>query len=187
MMNKIFRFDDVSINSDIAATNAMASFLIDKFPYCKIIFGISSMVHNIDEEKEKERVFPKILNAYSDFRKFYEVDAVGIPDVISHKNIVLATHGLIHVDHRLLTKEAQEISIIVSQSLVKSKIFIPPFNHWNNDTDTICKEHGIQLIKFEEGWKSLEHNKYQHNEKHNLWYLHARAFTIETFKSWFEL
>jgi hypothetical protein len=67
---------------------------------------------------------------------------------------------------------------------VKSKIFIPPFNKWNKDTDDICKEHGIELIKFEDGWLSMEHNKF--NDIHNKWYLHAREFTFDNFKKWFD-
>ena len=75
------------------------------------------------------------------------------------------------------------MSILISASLVKSKIFIPPFNKWNKDTDEICKEHGIELIKFEDGWLSMEHNKF--NESHDKWYLHAREFTFDNFKNWF--
>ena len=81
-------------------------------------------------------------------------------------------------------KEVQEISILISASLVKSKIFIPPFNKWNEDTEDVCYEHGIELIKFEDGWLSMEHNKFF--DSHNKWYLHAREFDIENFKKWFD-
>jgi hypothetical protein len=129
----------------------------------------------------KQRIFPKILNAHSDYRCFYNVDLTGIPEI--NNRVVLASHGLIHVDHRLLTKEVQEISILVSASLVKAKIFIPPFNKWNKYTEEICEEHKIELIKFEDNWLCMEYNKY--NISHEKWYLHAREFTFEKFKKWF--
>ena len=46
------------------------------------------------------------------------------------------------------------------------------------------QEHGIELIKFEDGWLSMEHNKF--NESHDRWYLHAREFTFDNFKKWFD-
>jgi len=88
----------------------------------------------------------------------------------------------VHVDHRLLKKEAQELSILVSCSLSKSKIFVPPFNKWNKDTDEICEEHGIELVKFEDGWLCMEYNNFDVN--HDLWYVHSREFTVESFKKW---
>lgn len=184
MKMKIFRFDDVCINADMELINDMTNFLADRFPGCKVLWGVSPLVHNMSNEKSdisKQRIFPKILNAHSDYRVFYNVDNAGLPDF--NEYATLASHGLIHVDHRLLTKEAQEMSILISSSLVKSKVFIPPFNKWNKDTDSICKENGIELIKFEDGWLCMEYNEYI--EEQDKWYLHAREFTFENFKKWF--
>lgn len=183
-IKKIFRFDDVCINADMNLINDMTNFLFDRFPTCVVLWGVSPLVHDMSEEKNevtRQRIFPKILNAHSDYRKYYDVDLAGVPDL--NTRATLAAHGLVHVDHRLLPKPAQEMSILISASLVKSKIFIPPFNKWNKDTDEICKEHGIELIKFEDGWLSMEHNKF--NESHDRWYLHAREFTLDNFKKWF--
>ena len=91
---------------------------------------------------------------------------------------------MIHVDHRLLSRDAQEMSILISSSLVKSKIFIPPFNKWNKDTESICEENGIELVKFEDGWLCMEYNEYV--EEQDKWYLHAREFMFENFKKWFK-
>lgn len=181
---KRFRFDDVCINADMDLIHNMTNFLFEMFPDCQVVWGVSPLVHDMSKEnseKTKQRIFPKIMNAYSDYRQFYNVDKAGIPDIFT--KATLASHGLIHVDHRLLSKEAQEMSILISSSLVKSKIFIPPFNKWNAHTDLICKEHGIELIKFEDGWLCMEYNKY--NEEQDKWYLHAREFDFETFKNWF--
>lgn len=183
-MKKIFRFDDVCINADMTLINDMTNFLLDKFDECVVLWGVSPLVHdmsNFKNEKERQRIFPKILNAFSDYKNYYLVDLAGLPDI--NKKATLASHGLIHVDHRLLDKSAQEMSILISSSLVKSKIFIPPFNKWNVDTEDICFKNGIELIKFEDGWLSMEHNIF--DESHNLWYLHSREFSFESFVKWF--
>ena len=158
--------------------------MFEKFPDCVVLYGVSPLVHDMSYEKndvEKQRIFPRILNALSDYKNFYKVDMAGLPEF--HPKATLAAHGLIHVDHRLLPKSVQEISILISASLVKSKIFIPPFNKWNKDTEEICDEHGIELVKFEDGWLSMEHNNF--SDIHNKWYLHAREFEYDDFVKWF--
>ncbi len=184
-MKKIFRFDDVCINADMSLINDMTDFLFEIIPDCEVIWGVSPLVHNMSNENceiKKQRVFPKILNAYSDYREFYKVDNLGLPQIKT--KAILASHGLIHVDHRLLSKKAQEMSILISASLVKSNIFIPPFNKWNKSTEKICIENNIELIKFEDNWLCMEYNKYDKN--HSKWYLHAREFDINSFKKWFK-
>jgi D-lyxose ketol-isomerase len=76
------------------------------------------------------------------------------------------------------------MSILVSSSLAKANVFIPPFNKWNADTESICNEHGIELIKFEDGWLCMEYNKF--NPFHKKWYLHAREFNLDQFIKWFD-
>lgn len=176
--NKVFRFDDVCINSDIEHINSIVSFMIDRVHGCEIMFGISPLVH----EHCGQRVYPEILNAYSDHTKFYLVDKAGVPHNL-HPQAKLAGHGLIHVDHRLLSIEAQEMSIVTSCSLVNTRTFIPPFNKWNENTEQACNIHGIHLVKFEDGWRSMEYNAY--NSTHDLWYLHAREWTMDKILNWF--
>ena len=74
------------------------------------------------------------------------------------------------------------MSILVSCALSKSKIFVPPFNKWDKNTESICQEHGIDLIKFEDGWLCAEYNKF--DPSHDLWYIHNRAFKPGEFKKW---
>jgi hypothetical protein len=180
---KIFRFDDICCNADINLANSMVDEILKRIPDSTILYAVSPLVHNMEgaEGKSKQRVYPKILNAYSDPKVFYNVDKCGIPFDI-HPNAILASHGMIHVDHRLLDKSAQEMSILVSCSLVKSRIFIPPFNKWNIDTEDICISNGIDLIKFEDGWKCAEYNEF--SEDVRLWYLHHREFTRQSFIDW---
>lgn len=172
-----FRFDDVCINADMVHINHIVELISEKFPDSEIIFAISPLVHDTGDQ----RVFDKVMNALSDYRKFYLVDKCGIP-VINTPDIKKATHGLIHVDHRLLSYETQEMSILISASLTGAKVFVPPFNKWNKYTESICKEHNIELIKFEDGWKCMEYEKFDKN--HKLWYVHAREMTIEQVKNW---
>lgn len=175
-----FRFDDVCGTSDMELTNNLTDFLLKRFPSCRVIWAISPLVH--DSQIHSQRVFPKEWNALSDFRQHYKLNTFS--DIKGRDDVTVATHGLIHVDHRLLTKEAQELSIILSASLVGSNIFVPPFNKWNKETEDICKENLIELIKFEYGWQSMEFNKFNTDTK--LWYLHAREWTLETFIKWFD-
>ena len=127
-MEKIFRFDDICINTDIQNAIKIATHINSIFENVNIVFAISPLVNNIISEDTtiSQRVYPQIFNAYSDFRIFYNVDKGGIP--LFSEEIIRASHGLIHIDHRLLTKEAQELSILSSCSLMKSSIFVPPFN-----------------------------------------------------------
>lgn len=179
-----FRFDDVCINADMELIDDMTEFLFNRFPDCEVIYGVSPLVNDMSDAngREQQRVFPKIFNAYSSHKVLYEVDKCGIPEM--DKRATLAGHGLVHVDHRLMHWTAQELSILTSCSLVKAHIFIPPFNKWNSDTQTICDANDIELIKFEDGWLSMEHNKF--DDDHYLWYLHAREFTFSQFLKWFE-
>jgi hypothetical protein len=171
----------VCINADMELIQKMTEYL---FSANYVIYGISPLVHRMEAGNYtvRQRIFPEILNAMSDYRNFYKVELAGIPK-IDHR-VIRAGHGLIHADHRLLTKEVQELSIISSCSLVGANMFIPPFNKWNKDTESICKEHGIKLVKFEDGWRSMEHNSF--DKHHDLWYLHAREWTFEKFVAWFQ-
>ena len=74
------------------------------------------------------------------------------------------------------------MSIITSCSLAQGKTFIPPFNKWDKNTESICEEFGIELIKFEDGWLCMEYNSFDPEQE--LWYLHSREFTLEDFKTW---
>lgn len=180
--NIVFRCDDVSINTDLNKLQSMRELLRKFYGNAKIIYGISPLVHNMQEETglARERIFPKLLNAYSDFRVFYNVDMAGIPQ-IHDKTVNLAAHGLIHVDHRLLDRASKEMSILVSASLTKSNIFIPPFNKWDKEMEEICEEAGIELIKWETGWTHLKYHKVN-PEWRSHYYFHTHDFSLDEFE-----
>ena len=183
----IFRFDDVCINSDMDRTNKQTDFLFEKFPDCQVMWGISPLVCDMSKEEDRpsvrERIFPQIYNALSDHRAFFNVSKAGIPEI--PERVTRAAHGLVHVDHRLLTFDQQEMSILISASLANADVFIPPFNKYNTDTEIICADQDIELIRFEDGWLSMEHNRY--HTGHQKWYLHGRAFNLHDFEEWFNV
>jgi len=177
----IVRFDDISINTDLDAARAMTCFCQDMG--AGVMWAISPLVHDIPEGENPGRVFPGILKAYSNHTVFFCTEKCGTPSVPD--GVIIAAHGIVHVDHRLLSEDAQKLSILTSCSLAGCSTFVPPFNKWNNDTEVICKKYDIQLVRFEEGWLSMEHNDCKPD--HKRWYLHSRRWTPETFRAWWGL
>lgn len=183
-----FRFDDVCANSDMELHNQLTDFILERFHrQVDVIWAVSPLVFDTQimfdhkTPKNNQRPFPEFWKPLSDHRTFYQVNRMGDPHI--RLDVKRATHGLVHVDHRLLGKEAQEMSILVSANLTNSKIFVPPFNKYNQHTIDICEEQDIELVRFEDGWKSMEYNKWE--STHQNWYLHAREWTLESFKKWF--
>lgn len=176
-----FRIDDVSLNTDGEKLIEITQFLQKEYSGCKIIWGISLTMCCMGEaELIKERIFPRKWNALSDHKKFYEMEMIGRPR-ITLPGVEIASHGIVHVDHRFLSKDAQEMSIITSCSILSTKVFIPPFNKWNQDTLDICMEKEIILVMFEHGWKHL---KYETFEPEGRYYFHTHDFTFEDFKTY---
>ncbi len=178
-----FRFDDVCLNTDLDNARELTAFLLKRFPGCEVMWCVSPMVFDMGEDADlvtAQRVYPAILNAHSDHSRFFDVDRVGVPDMPG--DVVVASHGLIHVDHRLLTYGEQRMSILTSCSLVKSSIFVPPFNKWNFETEHVCDEYGIELIKFRDGWQGMEHEPWE--PECNQWYMHSRYWSVGKLKMW---
>ena len=176
---KRFRFDDICINSNMQTVNKMTDFLLENFEGCEVIWAVSPIVSK--SEKDKQRVFPSIYNAHSNKSIFYNVDGIGIPQL--RKDVTFAGHGLIHTDHRLLDYDAQEMSVLTSCNLIGAKTFVPPFNKYNGDTINICFFNDIELIKWEEGWRCMDYEKW--DGMHDMWYIHHNAFTFESFLQFF--
>jgi hypothetical protein len=180
-MKLIFRFDDVSKNTNMDNLNALAMIAQDHglLPlYCVSLFS---------QHRNDGMVFNPINKAYSTINRFYACDdffarnTLPMDGLEKDLKILVASHGLFHVDHRLLSRDAQEMSIIGSCVYLNSRTFVPPFNKWNNDTVDICRENDFNLIRFEDGWLSAEHNPYMKGFKY---YCHSRLWTKETFSSW---
>lgn len=182
-VNMIFRIDDVSVNTDLNKLNVIISRITEKYPEAKIWLGVSMIVSDMSRSEglDTECVFPPIWTAHSDHSIFFNSDLVGLPDLTridQIKRCTIVSHGLVHVDHRLLSRDAQELSIVTSANILKSDVFIPPFNKWNKDTLDICNTRKIRLVKFEDGWRHLLYNKSDASE---LMYFHTHDFTLEQF------
>jgi len=181
-----FRIDDVSVNTDADKLLQMISFLRQRFLKRRILLAVSCMTHHMEHESSRlnrERVYPAELNRESDFRCFYDVDRCQIPPVVQQlaldPDIAIASHGIVHVDHRLLRRSAQELSILLSCSLLKCSIFVPPFHKWNHKTSAICDEHGIELIRLNDSWAHLKYHNFNPLVENH--YLHTHDFSYEDF------
>jgi hypothetical protein len=172
----MFRIDDVSINADLATLRMKVNVLVEFAP---VMLSISPLVFST--QKTHQRVFPTRNTALSALHPFYLVDGAGIPDVFDWP-VSTAGHGLTHVDHRLLSYDAQEMSIVASCSLARSRTFVPPYNHWNHDTETICAKHEIALLKFEEGWRHMLYNPWE--DTGHLYYMHPFDMTLVQLEAW---
>ena len=187
-MKYTFRFDDISLNTDIGKLEKMIAFLRSTFSAdtLNIMLAVSPAVHRMcDCERvlDRERNFPAILHTESDYRVFYKVERVGVPPILEKyrhdSDILLAGHGMIHADHRLLPRRAQELSIVMSCSLIPCKIFIPPFHKWNAKTEAICREHDIELLKYDRTWRHLVYHKF--DRRNPNWYVHTHDFHYQDF------
>jgi hypothetical protein len=177
----IIRIDDISVNLDSQRLEKFLQLIRSNFQDIKILLAVSPAVFDMPERDSgkgliAERVFPSILNAHSDHRVFYKIEKIGVPTWLGgfadKYDCVLASHGLIHVDHRLLPIDAQEMSIVTSLSLINSSIFVPPFNKYNKDTMSVCEENGIDLIKWEDGWNHLGYQPFLNDGRNYYVHLH---------------
>jgi hypothetical protein len=165
--------------------NALAEILHVEAPSAHVQYAISIFCNDVAELAPPldEFVFQPIFKAYSEHYAFYKVDKMGIPAVIP-AFVQKTSHGLIHGDHRLLSYGTQELSIVTSCSLLDTNVFAPPFNKYNDDTVRVCMQHGVQLQRFSDGWRSAEHNHFDPNIQR--WYLHSREWDEGKLKAWLQ-
>jgi len=180
-----FRFDDLSINTDLDNLLNLLTVIWRREPEAEVYLAISPVVFSKDQLplEQQQRVHPRILTAGSSIQNYYRGQSCGIPKVPADERIRRAGHGIVHVDHRLLSRETQELSIVVSCSLVDAGLFIPPYNKWNRDTESICQEHGLDLVRFEDGWRHVLHNRF--DPRFSLYYMHPYDLTPKALDHWF--
>ena len=169
----IFRIDDVSSNTDMVELKKMIALLKDKFD-AEILLGVTVF----SKYSSDGAVYPGAPFKDKDLPIFYDVTQCKTDTIDSLGTV--ASHGLFHSDHSKLQYDAQEMSIVGSCKFLGCNIFIPPFNRFNQTTESVCRINGINLVKLDEGWKSLEYNDF--DDSHSMWYFHPWRFTAESLK-----
>lgn len=180
----IFRNDDVSGSSNYEDIKQMYMFLDEKFNEPEIWSCV-----NLFSRGKCGSVYPELPlsqhqpNWFFNATRFWNVDEFNNV-VIPSSNHKIVSHGLYHVKHAHLPYMAQEMSIVGSCNYLGTKIFVPPFTNYNEDTRTICEGNDIQLVSDRDGWKSLESEPF--NPNHKLWFFHSWRFTPKSFKELFK-
>ena len=156
----IFRVDDVSLNTDIDRLEKTIETILGYHPTATIMLAVSLITFDIGGE----RMNPGILNVYSDHKNFFKGSQLGLPDLTrfdTYQNVQIASHGFIHVDHRLLTESLVEWNIIQSCAIIcpLERVFVPPYHKWDEDVESVCVDNDIELVKVEDGWKHLAYHK----------------------------
>lgn len=186
-MKYTFRFDDISVNTDERKLDKMIAFLRSTFKpdQLRIILAVSPAVYEMrhcEKTLDRERIFPAIWHTESDYRVFYRMQGLGVPPVVPalrKSGVEVAAHGMVHVDHRLLPRAAQELSIVMSCSVLECDTFVPPFHKWNKDTEDICAEHMILLVKYDHSWRHLVYHPFDYRNPN--YYVHTHDFHYQDF------
>jgi hypothetical protein len=181
----IFRIDDINANTFPEKLKGMISEMGKYEEINEVWLGVSMFSSS---SAIGERVFPSSWKVLSDYTVFYNNDLVvdkgWIAELKNCYGVKIASHGIAHVDHRLLNYGAKEQSVLVSCKFLETDIFIPPFHKWDTELESICFNHSINLIRYElVDWKHASYNSYDPN--HEFWYTHSHDWhSVEEFNGW---
>lgn len=182
------RIDDISSRTNVNRLENFLNLFTAKYDNFDVLLAVSLGTIDSPENSETERVFPPILNAMSDHRVFFDLSNLvypnWLPNLTRKFNCQLASHGLFHVDHRLLSKEAQEISIRSSSSVLRTKIFVPPFNKYNKETLDIVDSLEYRIAIWETGWRHLGYQNFEFSSGN--YYFHMHDFDDGRLNSFFK-
>lgn len=182
----LWRIDDVCLNTDGDNLVRIVEVLRDHMDYKDGIALCVSLTCPLLPDGE-EMAFRREWKPLSDPTVFFEQGRIGIPEVVKSLrecgDIDVYSHGLVHADHRLMSRGAQELSIVLSSCILGADSFVPPFHHWNADTVNVCNQHCIELVRYEDGWSGVEHSKFDPTIKR--WYMHPWRWTPEKLEAWF--
>lgn len=162
-----FRIDDVSSNTDMIDLNKQIELL--SLISDKIYLGVNILSRRSDNGS----VYPDLPLRGHDRIYFYSVNQIlSLGSIKNNPKIELVSHGLIHGVHSQYSRDANEMSILTSCSLLKTNKFIPPFNEVNEETKSVCLANGIEIIgnNHDRIWKSLESEPF--DSRHKFWYYH---------------
>ena len=173
----IFRFNGISGNTDFDKLFRMTDFLKSKFK-CEIWYCISIFYYDSIEET----VYPNNFQHLADHKIFLEPTDVYIPN--KRSDVRFVSHGLYYVDHRLLSYDAQELSILTASKILQTPVFVPPYHKWNGVTQEICAKNSIFLVRYEDGWKEAEKKPFTNGNTN--WFISSQCWKLNAFKEWIE-
>lgn len=174
----IFRNDDVNPNTRQNDLSEAYATIHRIFPQAEIW----SAVTVFSDFNQNGSVYKEVPFKDKDVNWFYKNTQAA---VINHRvsdYFKVASHGLFHIDHSQVSRETQEMSILGSCAYLNTKIFVPPFNRWNQDTLDICFDNDIEINA--DGWLSMEHNPF--DIEHKMWYMHSWRWTAPKLKVYFD-
>ena len=102
----LFRFDDICLNTDMDHANELAEMIRGNLFGVRIMYCISPICFELNNE----RVYPKIYNAMSDYKIFFDGDRLGIPDNIPEYAELLF---IVFESPATIAAEALEVAFIV--------------------------------------------------------------------------
>lgn len=167
----IFRNDDVNPNTNIQELREMYAMIKARFPEAEIYSAVNIFGQTGGGQMPYREIKPVDIdfaeaNVVIDFRDLARIEKV-------------VSHGLWHLDHKHASRDLQEYSIRTSCALLETKTFVPPFWRWNDETEEICKDHGIKLwVKGD--WINLDTDVGKRN--HERYLFHSWRFTPQSFK-----
>jgi hypothetical protein len=169
----IFRNDDVSVNTNKKKLAQIYGAIHTVFPDAEIW----SCITLFGQKNSKGSVYKDVPFKGKETNWFYKnIDSFMY--LYRHALYKTASHGLFHIDHSKVNRQAQEMSIISSCAYLHTDKFVPPFNKYNQDTLDICFDNEIKIDT--DGWKSLEFEPF--DPKHEKWYFHSWRWEPETLK-----
>lgn len=173
---KIFRNDDINPNSNFLEIFAMYEIIRAHFPDARIISAVNLLSQTSEDGSAYAKLKPKDID-------FAAVDRMMDPRDLAflREHSEIASHGLAHLDHRAASADLQDLSIFGSCSILKCKIFVPPFLRFNGKTEQICDLRGIEFMGGidAEKWVNLDNEPVRPD--HDLFVFHSWKFTPATF------
>lgn len=172
----LIRNDDVSPSTDLERLVELYDCINRAIPSSKIISGITLF----GKYNDKESVYPDLPLKDKSLKYLYDTNRI----LHRHSYVVgeIASHGMFHVKHSQLSKDAQMMSIVGSCRFLGTDTFIAPFNDYNEDTIDVCVENKIELLTKMYDWKSFEHNEF--DSRHKFWYFHSWKWSLKSLREY---
>lgn len=174
----IFRNDDVSPNTRQGDLSEIYAAIHLIFPQAEIWSAITVF----SDFNTKGSVYLQVPFKDKDINWFYKNTSAAVINYKLPKFHKIASHGLFHIDHSKVSRQTQEMSILGSCSYLGTKIFVPPFNRYNQETIDICFDNDIDIRV--NGWLSMEYNPFDIN--HHMWYMHSWRWSAAKLKVYFD-